>query len=95
MTPATSSTKVPTVKPGLLFDNRSKRHPADVAVAMAKRQFITAEHLQAYQPKEVYFAPEEKPEEDTIAGLKVCTSKDLKPGYLRVCTNVTIPLDDL
>lgn len=67
----------------ILFRN-SKHYSLAVAVAMAKRQYLQAEHTQGWPAQEVHFHPSEQPAETSIAGLTVCASEDVRPGHLRI-----------
>jgi hypothetical protein len=82
------------MKRGILFQNKHS-HPAAVAVAMALRQYLAAEHTQGYEAREVHFHPSEKPKEAVLAGLKVCIDKEMKPGFIRVTTDVEEPVEAL
>ena len=75
------------MKRGILYQNK-KHQPAAVAVAMAKREYEVASHTQGFPAKEVYFNPDEAPEEAVISGLTVYTDRSIKPGHIRVTTNV-------
>lgn len=73
-------------KLGILFDNK-KRHPAEVATRMALRQFHDAPHTNGHKPRDVYFHPDERPDETNIAGLTVLTDKHIPLHHIRVTTD--------
>lgn len=67
-----------------------QRFRVEVAVARAKRQFLTAGHTQGHTPRAVVFNPAQAPEAATVAGLTVYTDKDVPLNRVRVCV-VWIP----
>jgi hypothetical protein len=73
-------------KLGILFDNR-KNHPVEVAVSMALRQFVHADHTQGHKADEVYFHPDEAPDAASIAGLTVYTDKLIPRWHIRITTH--------
>ena len=75
------------IKRGVLFFNQKKR-PPQVGARMALALYQAAEHTQGYPAREVYFHPDEAPEEATIAGLTVYTDKFMRPGHIRVTTDI-------
>ncbi|GIK42415.1 MAG: hypothetical protein BroJett011_62480 [Chloroflexota bacterium] len=75
------------IKRGILFFNR-KHQPAAIAVRMALAEYRAAPHTQGYAPREVYFHPDECPEAAVITGLTVYTDRQIRPGHVRVTTNV-------
>lgn len=82
------------IKHGILFFNR-KKQPAEVAVRMALGEYRMAGHTQGYPPREVYFHPDEAPEAAVIAGLTVYTDRQIRPGHVRVTTNVVEYIEGL
>lgn len=61
-------------------------------VQAAIKQFYQAEHTQGLTPIEVHFAPEQKPDDAMICGLRVLTDESglVGPDFIRVTTE---PMD--
>lgn len=71
------------------------RFDLDVEVRKAILDFQTRSHTRGHIPEEVHFHSTELPAESCIQGLIVKYNPDVRPGYLRVCTKLLTPLEEL
>lgn len=71
----------------ILYHNNRKQE-AVVAVAIAKRQYLTADHTQGQSPKLALFNPAQKPNLTEISGLKVQSDKSVPLNHIRIASAI-------
>lgn len=68
-----------------------KGRSLSMAVRVARRQFLAADHTDGSEPGEVHLNPADMPEVLTIEGLKVVSDPAVRPHYVQVKCAVQIP----
>ena len=77
---------------GVLF-NSARCATLNIAVVMARGEFVGAIHTRGHEPKEIHFNPGECPVEGQVGGLKVFANEQVPAGHIRI-TTVDIPTEN-